>query len=239
MAERMTPLYQQIFGEIKAEIDRGDYAPKEKIPSEPELSQKYGVSRSTVRRAIEELCAAGYLVKHQGRGTFVSTPHINRRLLQTEVAKSFTQVCRDNGMEAGAHVVDRQIVPVRPDEAKFLQLDEDALLLYIQRIRTADGQPIFEENVFLPYEGYQELRTRSLEDASLFDAIAEVGGRRPAHTPQRTVEAVRATSEQASRLAISANDPLLFLNVCFADEHDEPVCIGRQYYVGSRYRFVL
>ena len=57
MAERMTPLYQQIFGEIKAEIDRGDYAPKEKIPSEPELSQKYGVSRITVRRAIEELCA--------------------------------------------------------------------------------------------------------------------------------------------------------------------------------------
>lgn len=239
MAGRVTPLYQQIFGEIKAEIDRGDYVPEEKIPSEAELSQKYGVSRITVRRAIEELCAAGYLVKHQGRGTFVSTPRINRCLLQTENAQSFTRVCVENGMTAGAHVVDRQIVPARPDEAEFLGLDVDALLLYIQRIRTADGQPIFEENVFLPYEGYQELRTRSLEDASLFDAIAEVGGRRPVHTPYRTVEAVRATSAQASRLAISANDPLLLLNVNFADEQGEPVCIGRQYYVGSRYRFVL
>ncbi len=234
-----TPLYQQIFEEIKAEIDRGEYKPLEKIPSEPELSQKYDVSRITVRRAIEELCAEGYLVKKQGRGTFVSTPRINRRLLQYEVARSFTQVCEDNGMTPGAHVIDRQIVPVRPDEAEFLKLDEHALLLYIQRIRTADGQPIFEENVFLPYEGYQQLLTRSLEDASLFDAITEIGGRRPVHTPRRTVEAVRATSEQASRLAITANDPLLFLNVCFADENDEPVCIGRQYYVGSRYRFVL
>ena len=50
-----TPLYQQIFEEIKAEIDRGEYKPLEKIPSEPELSQKYDVSRITVRRAIEEL----------------------------------------------------------------------------------------------------------------------------------------------------------------------------------------
>ncbi len=239
MAERVTPLYQQIFGEIKAEIDRGDYAPKEKIPSEPELSQKYGVSRITVRRAIEELCAAGYLVKHQGRGTFVSTPHINRHLLQTGVAQSFTRVCAEGGMRAGAHVIDRQIVPARPDEAEFFRLDADALLLYIQRVRTADGQPIFEENVFLPYEGYQELLTRSLEDVSLFETITEVGGKRPVQTPFRTVEAVRATSEQASRLAITTNDPLLFLNVGFADEHGDPVCFGRQYYVGSRYRFVL
>ncbi len=78
-----------------------------------------------------------------------------------------------------------------------------------------------------------------LEDVSLFDTITQVGGRRPVLTPQRTVEAVRATQEQATRRVISAGDPLRFLNVGFADENDEPVCIGRQYYVGTRYRFVL
>lgn len=233
------PLYQQIFEEIKSAIEEGVYAPKERIPSEPELAAQYGVSRITVRRAVEDLCAEGYLVKQQGRGTFVSTPHINRRLLQYTVARSFTDVCRDNEMVPGAHVINRLIVPVRSEEAKFFGLDEQALLLYIQRVRTADGQPIFEENVFLPYEGNQELLAMDLEDVSLFDTITQVGGRRPVRTPQRTVEAVRATQEQATRLVISAGDPLLFLNVCFADENDEPVCIGRQYYVGSRYRFVL
>ncbi len=189
-------------------------------------------------------------------------------------------------MVPGAHVINRLIVPVRSEEAKFFGLDEQALLLYVQRVRTADGQPIFEENVFLPYEGNQELLAMDLEDVSLFDTITQVGGRRPVRTPQRTVEAVRATQEQATRLVISAGDPLLFLNVCFADENDEPgrrpvrtpqrtveavratqeqatrlvisagdpllflnvcfadendepVCIGRQYYVGTRYRFVL
>ena len=233
------PLYQQIFEEIKGAIEEGEYAPKERIPSEPELAAKYGVSRITVRRAVEDLCAEGYLVKQQGRGTFVSTPHINRRLLQYTVARSFTDVCHDNEMTPGARVVSRLIVPVRSDEAKFFELDDKALLLYIQRIRTADGQPIFEENVFLPYEGNQDLMDADLEDVSLFDKIAETGGARPTRTPQRTVEAVRATQEQASRLAIAPGDPLLFLNVWFADDQGRPVCIGRQYYVGTRYRFVL
>lgn len=237
MSGKSTPLYQQIFEDIKASIENGRYVPQQRIPSEPELSEEYGVSRITVRRAIEELCADGYLVKQQGRGTFVSTPHINRRLLQTTAAQSFSSVCRENGMEPGARLVNRQIVPARPDEAGFLQLDEGALLLYIQRVRTADGQPIFEENVFLPYEGYQVLLSDPLDNVSLFDAIERVGGRRPAKTRRRTIEAVRATSEQAGELAISPYDPLLYLNVYFSDEADVPVCIGRQYYVGSRYRF--
>lgn len=236
---KSAPLYQQVFEEIKGAIEAGDYVPKERIPSEPELSERYGVSRITVRRAVEELCAEGYLVKQQGRGTFVSTPHINRRLLQYTAARSFTDVCRDSNMKPGAHVLNRLIVPVRLEEAKFFGLDESALLLYVQRIRTADEQPIFEENVIVPYEGCQELLNVDLEDVSLFDKIAEVTGHRPTKTPRRTVEAVRATQEQASRLAISVGDPLLFLNVCFADDEDNPVCIGRQYYVGSRYRFVL
>lgn len=236
---KTAPLYQQIFEEIKNAIETGEYVPKERIPSEPELAEKYGVSRITVRRAVEELCIEGYLVKQQGRGTFVSTPRINRRLLQYVAARSFTDVCRDNDMVPGARVLNRLIVPVRSEEAKFFGLDESALLLYVQRIRTADDLPIFEENIFLPYERYQELLSSDLEDVSIFDKIAEVGGFRPTRTPRRTVEAVRATQEQASRLAISAGDPLLFLNACFADDEDRPVCIGRQYYVGSRYRFVL
>lgn len=234
-----SPLYQQIFEEIKQAIEAGEYAPRERIPSELELAEQYGVSRITVRRAVEDLCHEGYLVKQQGRGTFVSTPRINRRLLQYEFARSFTDVCHDNGMTPGARVVSRQIVPVRKEEAEFLELPDTALLLYVQRVRTADEQPIFEENMFLPYEEFQELLKADLTDVSMFDAIARIHGRRPARTPRRTVEAVRATAEQATRLAIAPNDPLLFLNVCFADEDDRPVCIGRQYYVGCRYRFVL
>ena len=234
---RQIPLYQQIYDEIKGSIENGTYQPKQRIPSEPELADEFGVSRITVRRAIEELCAGGYLVKQQGRGTFVSTPHISRHLLQSQDAESFTSVCAKNGLRAGARVVARQIVPARPEELEFFHMSAGELLLYIQRIRLAEDQPIFEENVFLPYRGYESFLTDDLKDCSLFDKIAEVHGSRPSCTVRRTIGAVRATAEQASRLAIPANEPLLYLHAFFADNAGEPVCVGRQYYVGSRYRF--
>ena len=76
----LVPLYQQIKEDIKSAIERGKYKPQEQIPTEPELSAEYSVSRVTVRRAVEELCSEGYLVKMQGRGTFVSTPRIHRKM---------------------------------------------------------------------------------------------------------------------------------------------------------------
>ena len=71
MGTTATPLYQQIYDDLKAAIKGGTYKNGDRIPSEAELSQSYGVSRITVRRAMEDLCSDGFLVKMQGRGTFV------------------------------------------------------------------------------------------------------------------------------------------------------------------------
>lgn len=239
------PLYQQIYDEIKDAIEKGVYKPKERIPAEPELAERYEVSRITVRRAVEELCSDGYLIKQQGRGTFVSAPHINRQF-HANALQSFTDLCRTNGMVPGAHVLDRQIVPARQNEMEFFGLDKGALLLHIKRLRTADGEPIFEENVFLPFELYRELFTADLEDKSMFAEVERVGGKnlgrddfRIDRSRFRMLEAVRATPEQATELAIAPHDPLLNMRVGFVTADDEPVFIGKQYYVGSRYVMVM
>lgn len=135
------------------------------------------MSRITVRRAVEELCSDGYLVKQQGRGTFVSTPHINRQF-HASTLQTFTALCADNGMKAGAHVVDRQIVPARQNEMEFFGLQKDALLLHIKRVRTADGEPIFEENIFVPFDAYRELLTADLEDKSILPRSSVLAERR-------------------------------------------------------------
>lgn len=237
-APKNAPLYQQIYDEIKDAIEKGVYAPKERIPSELELAEQYDVSRITVRRAVEELCSDGYLVKRQGRGTFVSTPHINRQF-HASTLQTFTALCADNGMKAGAHVVDRQIVPARQNEMEFFGLQKDALLLHIKRVRTADGEPIFEENIFVPFDAYRELLTADLEDKSIFAEVERVGGTPIASVGYRTVEAVRANAEQAAELGIAPHDPLLNLRAGFIGPNGEPVLMGKQYYVGSRYVMVM
>ena len=175
-APKNAPLYQQIYDEIKDAIEKGVYAPKERIPSELELAEQYEVSRITVRRAVEELCSDGYLVKQQGRGTFVSTPHINRQF-HASTLQTFTALCAGNGMKAGAHVIDRQIVPARQNEMEFFGLQKDALLLHIKRVRTADGEPIFEENIFVPFDAYRELLTACWRNADCFGWLPHGRGR--------------------------------------------------------------
>ena len=74
-----TPLYMQLKEAIKAATKDGTYPDNEKIPTEIELSEHYKVSRITVRRAVEELCQENYLVKRQGKGTFVKSRKIQRK----------------------------------------------------------------------------------------------------------------------------------------------------------------
>ena len=234
----LAPLYQQIYEDIKGKIEGGTYAEGDRIPSEQELCSAYGASRITVRRAISDLCTNGYLVKRQGVGTFVSKPRIFRELRRSgNRIETFTDICRNCGAQAGARLLCRRIVPARSDERAFLGLGENDLLLYVQRLRTADGIPVYEENVFLPYEEFAGLMGASLDDVSLFDTIEAVSGRRPVRNARLTIEAVAATPEQAGRLRVPTNAPLLYMNGYFEDRDGRPVAIGRQYYVGSRYAF--
>lgn len=240
MQDNMTvPLYQQVKEDLKSAIERGRYKPQEKIPAEPELSAEYSVSRITVRRAIEELCNEGYLVKMQGRGTFVSTPRIHRKMAAGNLIVSFSKTCKESGMEPGARLLERRIVPMRADEREFFGCGEDALLLYIQRVRTADGQPIFEENLFFPYEKFKSLMAVEWNNTSAFANIEAVSGQVSESAARRTVEVARASAEQAQILNVPLGDPLLFMNVYFLDQYGKPLCIGRQYYVGSRYMLEL
>lgn len=150
--------------------------PTRRSPRSRSLSAEYSVSRITVRRAVEELCAEGYLVKMQGRGTFVSKPRIHRKFASGRGTASFTETCKEYGMVPGARLLNRQIVPVRKDEEAFFHVGPEALLIYIQRLRTADGQPVFLENLFLPYEPYKSLMSENLNDVSMFDTIERISG---------------------------------------------------------------
>ena len=140
-------------------------------------------------------------------------------------------------MVAGAHLLSRQIVPIRQEEQEFFGLGSDALLIYVERLRTADNLPIFLENMFFPYQTYRGLMTEDLNNRSIFQVMKQIDGRTVNDTSRRTLEIAKASPKQAQKLGISTGEPLLFMNCYFIDQEGHPLCIGRQYYVGSRYMF--
>lgn len=238
MASGSSPLYQQIFEHIKSSIESGVYVEGDRLPSEAELCTMFSASRITVRRALGDLCTNGYLVKRQGVGTFVGRSRIYRHLCKTgDKTQTFTDICRENNVRAGARLLQRQIVTSREDETKYFDLAEGDLLLYIQRVRTADDVPIYEENIFLPLSEFRPLLDAGLDDVSMFGVIEQVSGRRVAKHDRMTIEAVLASPEQAVELQVAVKSPLLYMNAYFSDEAGKPLAIGRQYYVGSRYSF--
>lgn len=230
----LTPLYQQMMEDIKAAIEEGKYTAEEKIPSESELSEYYNVSRITVRRAVEELCQEGYLVKKQGKGTYVGRQKLRRKLSRVDEAMSFSEMCRRNGQEPSVKCVGREVVPARADEVAFLGLEADARLLAIRRVHYADGVPIELENNLFPLPRFAFLEEEDL-DSSIFELLERKYGIRIGGTEETVVEIARASTSQAQLLEVPMGEPLFDLKNYFVDDQGKPLFAGHQYDVGSRY----
>ena len=201
------PLYQQVIDIIKNEISSGAYKAGARIPNEFELAESYKVGRVTVRRAIEELVQQGYLTKRQGKGTFVNAPKLKRKIRQKDDVQSFSDACRVNGMEAGARVISRKILPADSTEAQFFGVPVGTDLICVERVRTADGVPVMLENNIYVYEDNAYLSTAPLSNQSIFEFVRNRTGRTPAFTDPCTLEIACASPEVARLLAVPLANP--------------------------------
>jgi GntR family transcriptional regulator len=179
-----------------------DLMPGEAIPSERELVRELGVSRVTVRQAIGDLVDAGRLEKSQGRGTYVTGPRIESELH----LMSFSREMRARGLEPQTQVVDACEVPAGEGVAQRLELDEDALVIRVERLRLADGTPMAYEVGFYPSAVFPGLL--DLELNSLYDIFAARYGI-AVTTGQQEIRAESADAVHSTALGIARRAPLL------------------------------
>src|SRR3954465_1336658 len=118
----------------------------EAIPSERKLSTDLGVSRLTLRAALDELVREGYLVRRHGSGTFVGEPKIAQQLTLT----SFSEDMRRRGMVPDSRTVSLENVHAGPRVARALSISPDAHVFRIRRLRLADGAPIAPQPPHVP-----------------------------------------------------------------------------------------
>lgn len=233
--EDQEPLYIQLKKAIQAAIFNGDFREGEQIPTEVELSERYNVSRITVRKAVEELVKEGHLVKRQGKGTFVTSAKIDRKI---EHVMGFTAACESNGLSSRSVVTRKEII--QPDAAlrKLLQLGKQEAAIYIQRKRYAGDTPLMLENNYYPHQAYAFLLEEPLE-GSLYGLLREKYGIDPGHPGKTTLEIVLADEKLAELLETSIGKPLFYMNTMIYDQHNKPVHAGKQYIIGDRYQFTL
>lgn len=228
------PLYLQLKNTIKGLIDSGKIKPGDKIDSEYELCKKYNVSRITVRNALAELENEGYLIKKQGKGSFASQPKLFRPL---QDSIGFSESCRQAGMESGAFVLKREILPMNEGMRNALKLKENDRLLYIQRLRLANGEPLMIENNYFSYHQYGFLMDEPLT-GSLYELLAEKKGIICNHSLKTIITVTSASGEFVKLLHVSIGAPLFVMEGIMGTQQNVPVHYSLQYIVGEKYSFV-
>lgn len=198
----------------------------DRLPAEPALCERYGVSRVTVRRAMDELILSGHVVREQGRGTFVATPRVRPQVRET-FADRITGFHRQQS-ELGRQVtttVLRSTVTHSAKAAAALDLGSAAELALLERLRYVDG--VLHQHVitYLPAGRYPAVLSHDFSSGSLYDFLGERYGVE-LHRNDLLVRLEAADDRIAPLLDVEVGHPLLAIDSTVFDGADAPVAFG-------------
>ncbi|NBE98152.1 GntR family transcriptional regulator [Nonomuraea sp. KC401] len=207
--------------------------PHDPLPSERELMQRHGVSRMTVRRAVEGLARDGRVYRVQGAGTFVADPG---KITKSLTFSSFSEDIRARRMKPGGRLLRLESEPAEIDVARDLFLEPGTPVVRVTRLRTADGEPMCLENAWVPEHLVPGLTARGHVE-SLYDVL-EAAGAAPEHADQ-TISATVVNREQADLLGVPGNFPALRVSRVTHDARGRAVERAVSLYRADRYDYRL
>ncbi len=231
----LVPLYYQLRRMIQEKIENEELKPGDRLPSEREIAEEYGISRMTVRQGITELVRTGLLYRKQGKGTFVAEPKIEQGMVNLT---SFTEDMMQRGLVPGARVVDARCVEATRKIAGLLKLGVDRRVIRIERLRLANGEPMALETSHIPYQVGPSLVDEELSSQSLYELLERRFGVRLASARQ-SVEPVLANEYEARLLGVEEGSPLLLIERITCTASGEPVEYAKSVYRGDKYKFYV
>ncbi|HXZ05987.1 MAG TPA: GntR family transcriptional regulator [Ktedonobacteraceae bacterium] len=227
------PRYYQLKEIMRERVQADEWKPGELIPSERELSEKYGISRMTARQAITDLVNEGLFYREQGKGTFVSQRKITQQMIRLT---GFTEDMKARGLKPGTRVLSAQMVPSDETTAEKLRIDPGTLIFRLQRLRLADDEPLAIELSQTSFKDCERLLEEDLEQNSLYRLLETKYGI-PLMEADQELEAGLASSEEAQLLKISPGRPVLFTRRITYTERNQPIEYAKAVYCGNKYIF--
>lgn len=168
--QKEKPLYDQLLTVLKKEIET-TMAPDDRMLSERELVQRHGVSRTTVRSALKQLEIEGYIYKHHGKGTFVSS--LKNRLANLSKMYSFTEQMLEMGKTPSTFVLDFFTVAANEELVDKMHVSLGETLYCIERLRLANNEPFMLEVSYLPVRLFPNLTKEAIQKRPLYSILNE------------------------------------------------------------------
>jgi DNA-binding GntR family transcriptional regulator len=222
------PLYFQVTAQLEAAIDAGDLAPGDRLPNEIELAESLGLSRPTMRRALEELVDKGLLVRKRGYGTEVANTQVHRRVELTSLYDDLDAA----GQNPTTEVLKLDPARVNAVAAGAIGADPASPLVYIERLRFADGRPLALMHNWLP-SPYADVSKEQLAGDGLY-RILRSRGVQPQVAKQR-ITARSANQREARLLKIRRGRPLIAMQRTAYDVDGQAIEFGDHVYRAEGY----
>jgi GntR family transcriptional regulator len=194
------------------------------LPPEPVLCAEYGVSRITLRRAVDGLVADGHLVREQGRGTYVTRPGIRHEYRESFVHRiaGFSSVMSETGAQVGTSVLTQRVVVAPPSVAAELRLSPADDVVELVRLRSVDGAPNHVAHTYLPESLFPKSAEQDFSQGSLYEYLRREYAADLAHA-RIVVDVDTAAPDEAELLQVVAGSPLLVVRTTVRDSADHPL----------------
>jgi DNA-binding GntR family transcriptional regulator len=226
------PMYYQVAQQLEHAIETGELAAGTRLDGELALANQLGVSRPTLRRAIEYLVDRGYLVRRRAVGTQVVHPKVRRPV---ELSSLYDDLAASR-KDPRTKVLSLETVPATDRVAHALGLEDGVEVLAMERLRYADGQPLAVMRNWLPV-GLVDLDRERLEQAGLYQLMRAAGIN--LHLASQTIGARAASGAEARLLEAAKGEPLLTMERTTYSEHGVPVELADHFYRASLYSFEI
>jgi GntR family transcriptional regulator len=231
------PLYFQVAQALQGAIEDGTLPPGSRLDNELQLADDLGLSRPTMRKAMEYLVGQGLLIRRRGIGTTVVQPKVRRPIQLSSLFEDLETA----GKRPATSVLTLEVVPASGEVAHALAIDEGTSVHRLVRLRAADDRPIAVMTNYLPTDlvGLRpgELTTEALEGSGLYKLLRSSGIH--LHAADQTVGARKATQVEAKLLDEPRGAALLTMQRIAYDDYGRVVEFGTHVYAGSRYALSL
>ncbi|MCL2319578.1 MAG: GntR family transcriptional regulator [Treponema sp.] len=234
----MQTLNSKIVEHILGKIQNGEWTVGQMIPTEMEFCVQFGVSRPTVRIAMQQLVNKGYLIRTKGKGTFVTHP---KTLEKTTIfIESFAEELKEQGLIVKTEVLEFRRIPASESIARRLQINMNEEMVKLTRLRyikdSFDKGPIILTTSYFPKPLFFILKY-DLERYSLREILKK--NRIILNSAEKEFHAVTLDGKESRLLGEKPNIPAMLIKSVMLDEKDHVVYYTESYYPASRNNFIL
>jgi GntR family transcriptional regulator len=240
MATRTAHLPRWVLAKnaLLTRMHSGEWAPGERLPAEPELAVEVGVSRATLREALRSLTEDGYIDRRPGAGTRMMPRTVVRTSLDNNVGVA--DIIRSMGMVPGTKSLEFQLAEAPDDVARDLELGELRRVAVIERVRTADGNPVvFSRHFYPPNASWNEGAMLAGFDSESLYTILQTRAGTAIQYAVATIRPALADRAVAARLETTTGALLMHFRQIDFDQDRKPVILSSEYYRSEAFEFTI